>query len=64
MRDLKIKNTRNFSNVKTPICWIRVVMLAVYTMQISMSITYNQYQGLELKEPDNVINHHITFQQP
>ena len=45
MRDLKIKNTRNFSNVKTPICWIRVVMLAVYTMQISMSITYNQCQG-------------------
>ena len=52
MRDLKI------------ICWIRVVMLAVYTMQISMSKTYNQCQGLEVKESDNVINHHMTLQQP
>ena len=38
----KIKKSKFFSIVKNPISWIRVVMLAVYTMPISMNITYNQ----------------------
>ena len=51
MRNLKIKKVCNFSIVKNPISWIRVVMLAVYTMPglremfwwipISMNIAYN-----------------------
>ena len=57
---IKIK-IKKFSNVKIQISWIRVVMLAVYTMQvmqrrrkmfwwisISMSLTYNQCQGMKL----------------